>query len=400
MSQVTLAISILLGLACLAWWAMALLIHRNLRAALRLDRIRPPEPAVWPSLGIVVPARDEAATLGAAMRTRLQDDYPRLSVLLVNDRSTDATAEVAERLAARDERLAVLHIAELAEGWLGKVHAMQRGVEQMDSEWVLLTDADVHLAPGSLRRAVAWCEAEGVDFLAALPRMRSVGLALDSVLVVFLQLLVLGMRAREVRDPKSSVGIGSGSFTLVRRSLLLDRGLLERVRLEVADDLALGLAAKVAGARCAAMLAGGAVEVTFYPSLGAMFRGSEKNGFAVLGRYSLLRTWLASFAFLGVQWAPLLALGVVWEPWIQVMGALTIILAVVQLGGLARSNGWSPLTALCWPLGALLFTAMMLRSGWRGWRQGGLYWRGTFYPTELLRQGSRDAMGELLGWGG
>lgn len=399
MSIALTVLAILLALACLAWWGMAAMIHHNLRPTQWLGRVRPPAPEPWSRLSLVVPARDEAATIGPAMRTRLEEDYPSLEVVLVNDRSRDGTGEIADAMAAKDERLRVLHLEELPLAWLGKVHAMQRGVEVADGEWVLLTDADVHLAPGTLRKAVAWCEEQEVDFLAVMPRMRPVSPLLDGTLTVFLQLICMGMRTKAVADPDSPVGVGSGSFNLVRREKLLEHRLLERVRLEVADDLALGLAAKAAGLRCAAMMGGPAVEVTFYPSLGAMFRGSEKNGYAVLGRYSLWRTWASSLAFLLVWLAPWLALGAWWAPWLQGLGALTAILATAQLGALARSNGFNPTVALLWPVGAVLFTAMMVRSGWLGWRRGGLVWRDTFYPTEVLKQGSGDAMGTVFGKG-
>lgn len=397
MSILSIIATACLATGCLAWWGIAALIHRNLRPAPWLRRLRPQEPTNWPSLSVVVPARNEAETVEAAMGSRLAEDYPELELLLVDDRSTDDTGTIAELMATRDEHLQVLRLDVLPEGWLGKVHALQRGVEAARGDWILLTDADVHLAPGTLRRAVAHCEAEGLDFLAVVPRLLPVSLLLDATLVVFLQLLCLGMRHRAVADPDSPVGMGSGSFTLVRRGPLLEHRLLEQVRLEVADDLALGLAAKAAGLRCGVLLGGDAVQVTFYPSLGAMFRGSEKNGYAVLGRYSLWRTWLGSLAFLAVWLAPLLALAAWWQPAVQVLGAVTLMLATAQLGGLARSNGWSPLVALLWPVGAVLFTAMMLRSGWLGWRRGGLVWRDSFYPTAMLKQGSGDAMGTVFG---
>jgi glycosyltransferase involved in cell wall biosynthesis len=396
MCSLTLIPSALLCLACLAWWAMAAFLHHNLRPAPWLPRLKPATPPRWPGLSVVVPARDEAATIVEAMRTRLEEDYPELEILLVDDRSGDDTGELARGLAAQDERLRVLRLDSLPEGWLGKVHALQRGVEAARGEWVLLTDADVHLAPGTLRRSVAHCEEQGIDFLAVVPRLRPVGPLLDATLVVFLQLLGLGMRHEAVADPDSPVGMGSGSFDLVRRAALVDHRLLEKVRLEVADDLALGLAAKAAGLRCAALLGGESVQVTFYPSLGAMFRGSEKNGYAVLGRYSLWRTWASTAAFLLVWLAPLLALGAWWQPGVQILGAVTLMLATAQLGGLARSNGWNPLIALLWPVGALLFSAMMFRSGWLGWRRGGLLWRDHFYPTDMLRQGSTDSMGRVF----
>ncbi len=388
--------AVALGLGCLAWWGMAAAIHHNLRPAPWLHRVQAAEPARWPSVSVVIPAKDEAATLEAAMATRRAEDYPGLELVLVDDRSTDGTGALADRTAAGMEGLRVEHIRELPPGWLGKVHALQRGAELATGEWVLLTDADVHLAPGTIRRAVAHCEARGIDFLAVVPRMRPVGLLLDATLVVFLQLICMGLRHRAVEDPDSPVGMGSGSFNLVRRAALLEHGLLERVRLEVADDLALGLAAKGAGLRCGVALGGDAVQVTFYPSLGAMFRGSEKNGYAVLGRYSLWRTWAGALGFLLVWLAPVLAIGAWWQPAVQILGAVTLMLATAQLGGLARSNGWSPAVALLWPVGAVLFAAMMIRSGWLGWRRGGLVWRDSFYPTAMLKEGSKDSMGTVF----
>jgi hypothetical protein len=352
MTALSLTSSLLLTIACLAWFGMAAAIHRNLRPAPWLRRLRPDDPPRWPGLSVVIPARDEATTLTGAMASRCAEDYPSLDMVLVDDRSTDGTGALADALATREPRLEVLHLDH--------------------------------------------CEEQGLDFLAIVPRLRPVSLLLDATLVVFLQLLCLGLRHRAVADPASPVGMGSGSFTLVRRERLLEDGLLERVRLEVADDLALGLAAKAAGLRCGVLLGGEAVQVTFYPSLWAMFRGSEKNGYAVLGRYSLWRTWLGSVTFLLVWLAPLLALGAWWQPAVQILGAVTLMLATAQLSGLARSNGWSPLIALLWPVGAVLFTAMMLRSGWLGWRRGGLVWRDSFYPTAMLKAGSGDAMGTLF----
>ncbi len=396
MGLLTTIASVSLVLGCLAWWGMAAMIHRNLRPTPWLRQLSPPEPKPWPSVSVVVPAKDEASTLADAMRTRLAEDYPELEIVLVDDRSTDGSGAIADGLADRHGQLRVLHLEELPRGWLGKVHALQQGAEAATGEWLLLTDADVHIAPGTLRRAVAHCEQRSLDFLAMVPRLRPVSTLLDATLVVFLQLISMGLRHRAVEDPDSEVGMGSGSFTLVRRSLLLEHRLLERVRLEVADDLALGLAAKAAGLRCSVLLGGETVQVTFYPSLGAMFRGSEKNGYAVLGRYSLWRTWLSSLAFLGVWLAPLLALAAWWQPAVQILGAVTLVLATVQLGGLARSNGWSPIVALLWPVGATLFAAMMIRSGWLGWRRGGLVWRDSFYPTDMLRRGSTDSMGGVF----
>ena len=102
------------------------------------------------------PACNEAAHLESAARTILDQDYPQLEIILVDDRSSDGTGALIDLLAREDARVKAIHIDKLPDGWLGKVHALQRGVERAEGEWLLFTDADVHFAPTMLRRAVAY----------------------------------------------------------------------------------------------------------------------------------------------------------------------------------------------------------------------------------------------------
>lgn len=94
-----------------------------------LRNLRPREPARWPSPSVVIPACNEGATIEDALRSRLAQGYPELEVIVVEDRSTDATVSIVDRIAAEDPRLRALHIEELPRGWLGKLHALHRGAE-------------------------------------------------------------------------------------------------------------------------------------------------------------------------------------------------------------------------------------------------------------------------------
>ncbi|MEK7768052.1 MAG: glycosyltransferase family A protein, partial [bacterium] len=148
-----------MGWACLAacgWWAgMALVIRRHVAGLRSLGDEAAPEPAAWPRLSVLVPACNEADTLEPALETLLRSDYPDLEVILVDDRSTDGTGAVVDRLAARDARIVPVHVAALPPGWLGKVHAMHVALPHATGEWLLFSDADVHAAPDTIRRAVA-----------------------------------------------------------------------------------------------------------------------------------------------------------------------------------------------------------------------------------------------------
>jgi cellulose synthase/poly-beta-1,6-N-acetylglucosamine synthase-like glycosyltransferase len=111
--------------------------------------------ADWPRVSIVVPACDEEAGVLGALRSLLAQQYPSVQVVAVDDRSSDGTGAIMDRLAIEDPRLSVVHIATLPDGWLGKLNALQRGVEKSDGEWLLFADADAHLGPHTLKNASA-----------------------------------------------------------------------------------------------------------------------------------------------------------------------------------------------------------------------------------------------------
>ncbi|MCE7874966.1 glycosyltransferase, partial [bacterium CPR1] len=172
-------------LACLwwgLWWRMRLAVKRV--ACLR-DFPPHPDP---PGLSIVVAASNEEHTVQAAMSSLLALDYPDLQVIVVNDRSTDRTGDLLERLAARDGRLTVHHVRTLPPGWLGKTHALQQGAGLARHELILFTDADVHFSPDSLRRAVAALQAMDLDHLVVTPWIEARGL-IEQVFVSYFNVM-------------------------------------------------------------------------------------------------------------------------------------------------------------------------------------------------------------------
>ncbi len=236
-----------LAYACASTWATARIVRA---IPVLLDDPSAP-PAQWARLSLVVAARDEAETLGPAVRSRLAEGYPELEVVLVDDRSTDGTGAVVDTLASEDPRVRAVHVTRLPPGWLGKLHALSEGLRLATGEWLLFSVADVHLAPGTLLRAVAFSEAHRLDHLSILPQLIPVSWLVDAALASFSRTgMVLG-RVGLVSDPRSKVGGRVGAFGLVRRSALERSPGIEHLRLEVADDLALGqmLKASARGAR-------------------------------------------------------------------------------------------------------------------------------------------------------
>lgn len=382
---------VLAGVAIVAaaYWVFAALASLRAMAAVPLiARLAPADPPRWPRVSVIIPACDEEATIEQALRSRLGEGYPDAEYLVIDDRSTDRTGEIIDRLAAEDPRIVALHVRELPDGWLGKVHALHTAVGRATGEWVLFSDADVHHAPGTLRRVVAHCEQEGVDHVAVFPSVWSSTFWLDGVMNLFLRLLAVGSRAWKVPDPRSRISAGGGNFNLVRRAVLARAGGLSPLRMEVIDDAALGQMLKWSGARQRVLNARGFVGLWFYRSVRDIVVGMEKNAFAMLGGFDVPRFALAlaalSLCELGA-WV-VLAAGAGWP--VELAAATLALAALVQVA-VARWLGRPLLPTVLGPLGWLVFVFAALRSMVLTLRRGGITWRGTHYPLAALRRGRR-----------
>ncbi len=382
-----------LAALCLIWWLLALAITRIAVVTRRLEDLPLVEREAWPSVAVIAPAKDEAAGLEDALRSRLRSDYPSLRIVVVDDRSQDDTGLIADRLAASDPRVQAVHVTELPSDWLGKLNALQRGVDATDADWLLFSDADVHVAPGTLRRAIHHAEEHGIDLLTAMPHVLPGGLGVNSIHAVFLTFLAPAFDAPRAENPKSSFAPAVGAFSLVRRSALAKTPGFASIRLCVDDDLQLGLMLKASGARCSVFLGPGSVSVDMYPTVRDMIVGAEKNAWGVASAFSAARG-LVLCAFLPVfEFAPWLLLAVAPTPGLRLYAALSGLSLLGASSGAMLLNGRNPWPVLVQPVGVLILTWAMFRGTLKGWRQGGLSWRGTHYPTErfLRFQAGRKA---------
>jgi len=374
-----------LGLAygCLSLWGTV----RVVRGLPILAWDASPAPARWPRLSLVVPARNEVETLGPAVRSRLAEGYPALEVLLVDDRSTDGTGALVDRLAAEDSRVRAVHVTSLPPGWLGKVHALREGVALASGEWILFSDADVHLAPGALQRAIAFAEAHHLDQLAVLPELMPVGWVVDAALASFSRTgLVMG-RVWRISDPRSSVGGNVGAFSLFRRSALERTPGLAHLRMEIVDDLALGQMLKAAGARSAALNGRGLVRLVYHRSLGEMARSSEKAVALFDHRLWPAVIWTAGLTTL--ELGPFVTALLAPQALSRLPGAAGALLLLASTAWMAHFAGQRVFPALLFPLGVVVNAVLLLRAAWLGRVRGGLLWRSTLYRPEELRPGKR-----------
>lgn len=364
---------------------------RAIRAALKLGRLGQVEAELktWPSVTIVVAACNEEETIEEAARSLLEIDYPNLELILVDDRSTDGTGEIVDKLAALDSRAKALHITELPENWLGKVHALHCGTELATGQYLVFTDADVHFAPAMLRRAVAFAEGEDLGHLGVLPALRGGTFLLDAAIAAFATGFLNALAVTKIGRPGSEAFAGVGAFGMVRKKDLDRTEGWPWLRMEVLDDLGLAmLIVKQAKARSLLIGGGDQLWLRWYADLGAMMQGLEKNGFVGLADFSIPRV-LAMAIFLPIlAIAPVAAL-LSFHPYLQALAifffATTLPLAIVYRHRIGHPILATILSVFAMPVLSLI----VVRSAIKTLRAGGITWRGTFYSLASLKAGKR-----------
>lgn len=336
-----------------------------------------------PQVSLIVAARNEERNIEAALRSLLGLDYPELEITIVDDRSTDRTGEILDALAREQPRLNVVHLTELPPGWLGKNHALQFGADRSHGEWLLFTDADVVFEPTLLRRAIPLAVSRQIDHLTLLPETKMPTWLLQSFVVTFALFFSIFMRPWKVRDPKSSAHIGVGAFNLLRAEAYRSMGGHQPLAMRPDDDIKLGKLVKQCGFRQEVLNGIGLLEVPWYGSVRELLVGLEKNTFAVL-EYSVLATLVSVAAILLFDvWpflAPLFTDGV--TRWMYVGTALLLWL-MAWAAAIGIKAPWS--CALGFPLGALMFAVIQLRSMFLTLKNGGIRWRDTHYPLAELK---------------
>ena len=346
---------------------------------------RTPE-ATGNRLAVVVPACNEEDSIEQALRRLIALDYPNYQVIAVNDRSSDRTGAIMDAVAASSNgRLKVVHVTELPAGWLGKTHAMWSAARQSDSDWILFTDADVMFRPDCLRRTIAYAEAEPADHVVLLPKiiMKSAG---EKMMVGFFQLLfVFGHRPWKVADPKAKDHIGVGAFNLVRRSVYEQIGTYATLKFEVVDDMKLGKVVKNAGFRQRVVFGDDLIEIRWAKGARGVVNNLTKNFFAVMS----FQPWRAVGGSVAMAILNLLPFwGTFFAPgWTRIPYAVTLASMFLLYAGIWRKVEISPWYFLLHPVSTLLFIYTMMRSMIVTLRNGGVEWRGTFYPLEELKKG-------------
>jgi hypothetical protein len=339
-------------------------------------------PAGRPRVSVIITARDEEARIETSVRRMLAQSGVEVEVIVVDDRSTDRTPAIVAALAAEDPRVRVERVDHLPEGWLGKPHACHVGARAASGEWLLFSDADAWVTERVVARAVDAALAAEADHVCLIPSEPDATLAARATLINFSTGLV-NFAARANRDdPRSMIGVGA--FNLVRAEAYRASGGHEALCLEVVDDLKLGLILRRAGFRSRAFGAADDLEVHWAPTLPQLIHALEKNMFAML-EFSAPRAVVALgglAVFFGLSLAAPFVGGAAGLA--ALAGWLATFVPSVMM---ARRARWGVSAALLTPVMTPVMIFVVANSAWVTLRQGGIRWRRTFYPLDVLRRG-------------
>jgi len=348
-----------------------------------------------PRVSVVVPARNEAAKIEECLLSLLAQDYPKIEICAVDDRSTDATGSIMNQL-QRDfsGKLDMIHINVLPPGWLGKTHAMWKGAAATESDWILFTDGDIIFRPDALRRAITYAEVTRCDHLVLFPTliMHSIG---EKMMLGFFGLASsFLLRSWKVHDPRARDYVGAGAFNLIRRSVYENLGTYQALRMEVIDDLKLGQAVKEHGFKQDCVRGPGLIELRWAEGAFGVVRNLQKNMFSLLS-FSWPLALLASIGALIYHIGPWI--GILLAPGISKLGFAVALFSIFLLyARVSRAFHVAPLYVFTHPIAALMFVYTLLNSAVSSVIHGGVLWRGTIYSLDEIQEVASQSREERL----
>jgi len=365
--------SLLLALLALGVWVYLAGAHGRFWSS--RPELAPRVPTETPPVDVIVPARDEAATIAPVIASLLAQDYRgQFRVILVDDGSTDGTAA----LAGSASRLAILRGEAKPPGWSGKLWALSQGIRASEAPLLLFTDADIVHDPRHLAALVAGLQAQQLGMVSEMVHLNCTSFAERALIPAFVYFFQMLYPFRRVNDARSTVAAAAGGTILIRREVLAAAGGIEAIRGALIDDVALARVVKP----LAPIYLGHsslAASIRPYPRFGDIGNMISRTAFTQL-RYSpsallatvvgLVLVWLVPITavLFGSGWAVYAGLGAY------------LVAAATYLPTLLRYR-CNPLWALSLPMIALFYIAATCASAWNHWRGIGARWKNRAYDS-------------------
>jgi hopene-associated glycosyltransferase HpnB len=358
----------------------------------------PPTLERYPSVRVIIPARNEAEAIGICLSSLLHQDYEGdLAIVLVDDGSSDGTAEVAQEVAGRfaPEKVTIISGQPLPAGWTGKLWAMQQGItyatEHFSPDYFLFTDADIQHDRGNLSRLIAKAEGENQALVSLMVALRCESFWEKFLIPAFVFFFEKLYPFPAVNNPKSSIAAAAGGCILIRREILEKIGGIEILKTALIDDCSLAIAVKKylrshpESKERSIWL--GLSETTRslrpYPDLDTIWNMVARTAFTQLN-YSPFLLFGTLIGMLITYFAAPIGLifgAISGNNLILGVSLLTWFLIALSYGPTLRLYGLSLGRSITLPLIAFLYSLMTVDSAFRYWRGQGGAWKGRVYPS-------------------
>jgi len=369
--------------------------------ALGSDSYDGPPPEA-PKLSVLVAAKDEQDNIEACVRGILAQDYPNFELIAIDDRSRDRTGQILDAIAAEDDRLRVIHVDALREGWFGKNNAMREGVQRATGEWLCFIDADCRqTSTRTLSMAMRHAMENGIEFLSLLPVLETHSAWERIIQPVCGGMMVFWFRPRKVNDPRSKVAYANGAFMLMTRQAYERIGGHERVKTEVNEDMHMARLAKQAQVRLVVVQNRDLYRTRMYARLADIWRGWSRIFYGCFGTLRrlvisavvMLVMSILPFVSMVVGWAMVAARG--WDGagqwrWIALLATAALLAqqsVIVEYYRLSRADARYAPTYI---IGSLFVVGMLVNAMLKVTGRSGTNWRGTLYRAGRVASGAGE----------
>ncbi|HXC47044.1 MAG TPA: glycosyltransferase [Candidatus Sulfotelmatobacter sp.] len=335
----------------------------------------------------IVPARNEESVVAACVES-LAVQKEIAEIFVIDDQSSDRTAEIVRSLSAQKPNVRLLEATELPPGWVGKNNAVWIGTKEARGEWLLFTDADAVHAPDSAAKALAIASENDAALVSFSPKQEMQTWYEKAVVPYVFTRLNSRFQFADVNDLKNTAAAANGQFILIRRDVYDAVGGHASVASEILEDVALATKVKAAGYRIWFGSGKGIVRVRMYRTFAAMWEGWKKNLYSLMGEKPRAAKAEVALALLPILLTLLAAVGVA-----GFTGSILLATIVISMGLLGiliaydaelESSGFSPRLLVYGIPGRILFAAVLWAS-FRSHRRGRLEWKGRAYPAGTPR---------------
>lgn len=391
---------VLLSTVAFIWASRHHVISRAQRELLPLtERFQSNDPDITPMISVLIAAKDEQDNIEKAVRTILDQDYPKFELIVINDRSTDRTAEILETI--RDEQtngcLKVIHVKQLRDGWFGKNNAMREGIEHAKGEWYCFGDADCRqTSKRSLAVAMQYALSRKIDFLSVLPQLEMHSIWERIIQPVCGAVMVFWFHPERVNDPSRVDAYANGAFMLMSKRCYEAVGGHNAVRTEVNEDMHLARLAKEHHQRLYVIQNDGLYQVRMYTGFRQIWRGWSRIFFGCFGTFRRLRiTMLMLLATNIFPYGSLLIAACVclargwahvetgWH-WVLGLSTLVVILHQSVIARYYKLSKVHPAWAPTFIIGAVICIGMLGSAMLRLKGRAVTTWRGTTYRGKQI----------------